>query len=106
MKKPTWWDRLASLVLPKDRTPEEIKHLADEAVRWLADPTLNTAIAKMRFDTVEAWRLSKDPVVRERAWIAMHQIDAFVGELGALIGDQEVQKDQEARAKRIRDAGL
>lgn len=106
----TWWDRLAALVLRKDRSPEQerddTRHRAAEAVRWLGDDTLNAAIAQLRYETVEAWRTSKDPVARERAWLMMATIDGFVGRLGAMIGDEEVEQEQEARAKRVRAAGL
>ena len=110
MSQPTWWDRLASLVLRTPRTPEDerqdTKRLAAEAVRWLADDTLNAAVAQLRYETVEAWRTSKDPETRERAWLMMATIDGFVARLGAMIGDEEVLREQEARAERTRAAGL
>lgn len=99
-----WFERMMHLVRPRNR--EEIKDLAGHAMRWMADDTLNTALARMRFDLIETWRTSKDPTTRERAWIALQELDGFVGQLAKMLADEDIAKDQETRAERTRAAGL
>ena len=51
------------------------------AARWLADETLNSALAEVRGQAIDVWRTSRDPETRERAWLMLQQTDLFVAQL-------------------------
>lgn len=70
------------------------------AARWLEDPTLNSALAELREGAIDAWRVSRDPETRERAWLMLQQTDLFVQELTAAMQRQQTQKELQARQER------
>lgn len=91
--------KLAALLRP--RKDDETIRLGQQADRWLEDEALDTALAKLREDNYNAWRVASHPDSQERAWLMAHVIDQFVANLEALkINGQVVEKLQDMEQRK------
>lgn len=83
------------------RTEAQVVDDGRRAEHWLNDRVFNLAIAQMKQATINLWIQSADPVARERCWVRMADIDAFVGELNAILGDgKKAQNDADRQARK------
>lgn len=107
-------DKLKALLAPRDHAAT-IK-LGWKADRWLGDEALDVALAQLREENYNAWRVSGNPDAQARAWLMAHVIDQFVANLeslkvaGEVAEKLEEQEQKKAARKRPtaspRNAGL
>lgn len=87
-------------LLLRKRTRQEEADLSQAAEFWLKDEALDTVLAMMRDETIQAWQRSRDPETRERAWVMLHAINKVAEGLQVLSDREKVAQIMEERAHR------
>jgi hypothetical protein len=91
------WDKIKALLDKTDIWSIHRRGLAAE--RWLQDPVLDAALAKMRLATFERWARATSVDEREACWHEWQRINAFVKALESFMADAKMIERQLAETK-------